>query len=214
MWTYPVIGSSPRRSRAATSAGPVAPTAPTGTSVYTPSSAKYAPQASKSLRYRSSQTRRTGARFASVCGCSGMPGRYPPDVRVGSPPMATQRATSGEPAIEVDGLVKCFGDVEAVRGVSFEVPQGRVLGLLGPNGAGKTTVVRMLTTLTRPDGGTARVLGLDVVAQPQRVRNIIGLAGQYAAIDENLTGRENLRLVGKLSHLPAGDIGVRADALL
>src|SRR4051812_4062898 len=128
--------------------------------------------------------------------------------------MTPEPGTSGRPAIEVDGLVKCFGDVEAVRGVSFEVPQGRVLGLLGPNGAGKTTVVRMLTTLTRPDGGTARVLGLDVVAQPQRVRNIIGLAGQYAAVDENLTGRENLRLVGKLSHLEPRDIGVRADDLL
>jgi ABC-2 type transport system ATP-binding protein len=122
--------------------------------------------------------------------------------------------TNGTPAIVADGLVKCFGDVEAVRGVSFEVPEGRVLGLLGPNGAGKTTVVRMLTTLTRPDGGTAFVLGVDVVTQPQRVRNIIGLAGQYAAIDENLTGRENLRLVGKLSHLAPGDIGARADQLL
>jgi len=128
--------------------------------------------------------------------------------------MASQTSTSREPAIVADGLVKCFGDVEAVRGVSFEVPEGRVLGLLGPNGAGKTTVVRMLTTLARPDNGTARVLGLDVVAQPQGVRNVIGLAGQYAAIDENLTGRENLRLVGKLSHLAATDIGVRADQLL
>jgi ABC-2 type transport system ATP-binding protein len=128
--------------------------------------------------------------------------------------MVSETVTPGEPAIVADGLVKCFGDVEAVRGVSFEVPEGRVLGLLGPNGAGKTTVVRMLTTLARPDRGTARVLGLDVVAQPQRVRNIIGLAGQYAAIDENLTGRENLRLVGKLSHLAPRDIGARADVLL
>jgi len=128
--------------------------------------------------------------------------------------MVREPETSGEPAISAVGLRKCFGDVEAVRGVSFEVPEGRVLGLLGPNGAGKTTVVRMLTTLARPDGGTARVLGLDVVAQPQQVRNIIGLAGQYAAIDENLTGRENLRLVGKLSHLAGRDIGARADELL
>jgi ABC-2 type transport system ATP-binding protein len=117
-------------------------------------------------------------------------------------------------AIVADGLVKRFGDVEAVRGVSFAVPRGKVLGLLGPNGAGKTTVVRMLTTLARPDGGTARVLGLDVREQPQRVRSVIGLAGQYAAIDENLTGRENLRLVGKLAHLPAREIGHRADVLL
>jgi ABC-2 type transport system ATP-binding protein len=128
--------------------------------------------------------------------------------------MVSETRTSDEPAIAAEGLVKCFGDVEAVRGVSFEVQEGRVLGLLGPNGAGKTTVVRMLTTLARPDGGAARVLGLDVVAQPQRVRNIIGLAGQYAAIDENLTGRENLRLVGKLSHLAPRDIGARADELL
>src|SRR6476661_1963231 len=154
------------------------------------------------------------SRFASVCGCSGMDGRYPSEVRVGSLAMATESPTNGEPAIHAEGLVKCFGDVEAVRGVSFEVPEGRVLGLLGPNGAGKTTVVRMLTTLARPDNGTARVLGLDVMAQPQRVRNIIGLAGQYAAIDENLTGRENLRLVGKLSHLAPSDIGPRADELL
>ena len=122
--------------------------------------------------------------------------------------------TATEAAIVADGLVKCFGDVEAVRGVSFRVPEGKVLGLLGPNGAGKTTVVRMLTTLSRPDGGTARVLGLDVRERPQEVRAIIGLAGQYAAIDENLTGRENLRLVGKLSHLPGSVIGGRADELL
>ena len=128
--------------------------------------------------------------------------------------MVNQASGSGAPAIEAVDLRKCFGDVEAVRGVSFEVPEGRVLGLLGPNGAGKTTTVRMLTTLARPDGGAARVRGLDVTVQPQQVRNIIGLAGQYAAIDENLTGRENLRLVGKLSHLSARDIGARADALL
>ena len=118
------------------------------------------------------------------------------------------------PAIVADGLVKCFGDVEAVKGVSFEVPEGRVLGLLGPNGAGKTTAVRMLTTLLKPDGGTARVLGVDVRKDPQRVRGSIGLAGQYAAVDENLTGRENLALVGKLTHLPAAEITARADELL
>ncbi len=101
------------------------------------------------------------------------------------------------PAIVADDLVKCFGDVEAVKGVSFEVPEGQVLGLLGPNGAGKTTAVRMLTTLLKPDGGTARVLGVDVRKDPQRVRASIGLAGQYAAVDENLTGRENLALVGQ-----------------
>ncbi len=110
------------------------------------------------------------------------------------------------PAIVADGLVKCFGDVEAVKGVSFEVPEGQVLGVLGPNGAGKTTAVRMLTTLLKPDAGTALVLGVDVRKDPQRVRGSIGLAGQYAAVDENLTGRENLALVGKLTHLPSAEI--------
>jgi ABC-2 type transport system ATP-binding protein len=119
-----------------------------------------------------------------------------------------------EPAIVADGLVKCFGDVEAVKGVSFEVPEGKVLGLLGPNGAGKTTAVRMLTTLLRPDGGSARVLGVDVVKDAQQVRGSIGLAGQYAAIDENLTGRENLALVGRLTHLEPKAIDARADVLL
>jgi ABC-2 type transport system ATP-binding protein len=118
------------------------------------------------------------------------------------------------PAIVAEELVKCFGDVEAVKGVSFEVPEGRVLGLLGPNGAGKTTAVRMLTTLLKPDRGTARVLGVDVRKDPQRVRGSIGLAGQYAAVDENLTGRENLALVGKLTHLPSAEITARADELL
>src|SRR5215470_7428475 len=118
------------------------------------------------------------------------------------------------PAIEADGLVKNFGDVEAVKGVSFEVPEGRVLGVLGPNGAGKTTSVRMLTTLLRPDGGTARVLGVDVRKDPQQVRANIGLAGQYAAVDENLTGRENLVLVGKLAHLDGDEIDARAHELL
>jgi ABC-2 type transport system ATP-binding protein len=118
------------------------------------------------------------------------------------------------PAIEADGLVKRFGDLEAVKRVSFDVPEGRVLGVLGPNGAGKTTAVRMLTTLLKPDGGTARVLGVDVRKDPQRVRGSIGLAGQYAAVDENLTGRENLALVGKLTHLPAAEITARSNELL
>jgi ABC-2 type transport system ATP-binding protein len=119
-----------------------------------------------------------------------------------------------EAAIVADGLVKRFGDLEALKGVSFEVPEGKVLGLLGPNGAGKTTAVRMLTTLLKPDDGTARVLGVDVRTDPQRVRASIGLAGQYAAIDENLTGRENLALVGKLTHLSGREISARSDELL
>ena len=91
-------------------------------------------------------------------------------------------------AIQADGLVKHFGDVRALDGVSFEVPAGTVLGLLGPNGAGKTTAVRILTTILRPDAGRATVAGHDVVTAPQQVRRSIGLAGQYAAVDENLSG--------------------------
>jgi len=117
-------------------------------------------------------------------------------------------------AIVADGIVKRFGEVDALKGVSFEVPTGSVLGLLGPNGAGKTTAVRVLTTLLRPDRGRAQVLGLDVTEEPMRVRALIGLAGQYAAVDENLTGRENLRLVGRLTHMAAGEIEERADELL
>jgi ABC-2 type transport system ATP-binding protein len=117
-------------------------------------------------------------------------------------------------AILATGLVKRFGDVLALDGIDLAVPQGTVLGLLGPNGAGKTTAVRVLTTIIRPDAGEARVLGHDVVAEPEAVRASIGLAGQYAAVDENLTGRENLRLVGRLTHLPKKTIRVRADELL
>ena len=119
-----------------------------------------------------------------------------------------------EPAILVENLVKRFGDVEALKGVSFDVPAGRVLGLLGPNGAGKTTAVRVLTTLLPPDAGRVRVLGCDVTAEPVRVRASIGLAGQYAAVDENLTARENLRLVGRLTHVSDAEIKLRTDALL
>jgi len=103
-------------------------------------------------------------------------------------------------AIVVDGLAKRFGEVVALDGVDFQVPAGSVFGLLGPNGAGKTTAIRILTTILRPDGGHAEVLGLDVVGQAEEVRYRIGLAGQYAAIDPNLTGRENLRLTDRLAH--------------
>jgi ABC-2 type transport system ATP-binding protein len=118
------------------------------------------------------------------------------------------------PAIVADNLEKRFGDVHALRGVSFEVPTGGILGLLGPNGAGKTTAVRILTTLLLPDGGRALVGGIDVCERPELVRASIGLAGQYAAVDENLTGRENLTLVGRLTHLPPKVIQRRADELL
>jgi daunorubicin resistance ABC transporter ATP-binding subunit len=119
-----------------------------------------------------------------------------------------------EPAIRVEGLRKRFGDVVALDGVDFEVPPATVFGLLGPNGAGKTTAVRVLTTILRPDAGNATVLGLDVVNEAVRVRARIGLAGQFAAVDGNLTGRENLRLIGRLTHLPRRMIEDRAAELL
>ncbi|HEY4377137.1 MAG TPA: ATP-binding cassette domain-containing protein, partial [Acidimicrobiales bacterium] len=118
------------------------------------------------------------------------------------------------PAITTEDVRKTFGEVEAVRGVTLSVPEGTILGLLGPNGAGKTTVVRMLTTILKPTAGRTTVLGIDVARQPNRVRNVIGLAGQYAAVDENLTGHENLRMVGRLTHIPKATISGRADELL
>ncbi len=117
-------------------------------------------------------------------------------------------------AITLDQVSKRFGDVQALDGLDLAVPAGTVYGLLGPNGAGKTTAVRVLTTLIRPDQGHGRVLGLDVVEQPERVRSLIGLAGQYAAVDENLTGRENLRLMGRLTHLARPQVEARAGELL
>ncbi|MDQ1515730.1 MAG: hypothetical protein QOE80_1560 [Actinomycetota bacterium] len=117
-------------------------------------------------------------------------------------------------AIVASGLVKRFGDVPALDGIDLTVPPGTVFGLLGPNGAGKTTAVRILTTILRPDAGEARVFGHDVMADPEAVRNSIGLAGQYAAVDENLTGTENLRMVGRLTHLPKALITERSRDLL
>ncbi len=117
-------------------------------------------------------------------------------------------------AIEADGLVKRFGDTVAVDDVSFVVPQGSVLGLLGPNGAGKTTTVRMMTTLTRPTSGTARVAGHDVVLDPAAVRRSMGLTGQAATVDELLTGRENLHLIGSLYGLGSDYIKRASNDLL
>ncbi|WP_034801091.1 daunorubicin resistance protein DrrA family ABC transporter ATP-binding protein [Intrasporangium oryzae] len=116
--------------------------------------------------------------------------------------------------MEAEHLVKTFGDMTAVDDVSFTVPQGSVLGLLGPNGAGKTTTVRMMTTLTRPTSGTARVAGHDVLTDPDAVRRSMGLTGQAATVDEFLTGRENLRLIGSLYGLSRADIARLGDELL
>jgi len=117
-------------------------------------------------------------------------------------------------AIRVEGLRKRFGDVTALDGIDLEVPSRTVFGLLGPNGAGKTTTIRVLSTILEPDGGRAEVLGHDVVRDAKTVRRSIGLAGQYAAVDGNLTGRENLRLIGKLVHLPRREVVARAAQLL
>jgi ABC-2 type transport system ATP-binding protein len=119
-----------------------------------------------------------------------------------------------EVAIRAEGLTKRFGEVVALDGIDLEIPAGEVFGLLGPNGAGKTTAVRVFTTVFPPDGGRAEVLGIDVVARPDAVRRRVGLAGQFAAVDANLTGRENLRFVGKLAQLAGPAILPRADELL
>ena len=118
------------------------------------------------------------------------------------------------PAIEAEGLVKQFGKTRALAGLDLRVPRGSVFGMLGPNGAGKTTAVRMLATLLRPDSGSARVLGLDVVADAAKVRYQIGLTGQYAALDDYLTGRANLVMIGELGRLSRREARRRADDLL
>jgi ABC-2 type transport system ATP-binding protein len=117
-------------------------------------------------------------------------------------------------AFEAVDVRKHFGDVKALDGVSLKAEQGKIFGLLGPNGAGKTTLVRMLSTLLAPDSGTIRVLGRDVVKEADKVRETIGLAGQFAAIDEFMTGRENLYMVGRLYHLGKQEAKTRAQEIL
>ena len=116
--------------------------------------------------------------------------------------------------IEARGLIKTYGEVVALDGIDLSVPEGTILALLGPNGAGKTTAVSILTTLLRPDSGTATVAGADVIGTPDKVRERIGLSGQYAAVDEHLTGFENLDMIGRLYHLGAKRARARARELL
>jgi ABC-2 type transport system ATP-binding protein len=117
-------------------------------------------------------------------------------------------------AFEVKDVYKYFGDVHALDGVTLKAEEGKIFGLLGPNGAGKTTIVRMLSTLSDPDRGSAKVLGHDVSKEADKVRQLIGLAGQFAAVDEFQTGRENIEMVGRLYHLPRKEVKKRAQALL
>ena len=137
------------------------------------------------------------------------------DVPEGPPrPRARAQDLGGEYAVVVEGLRKSFGRTRALDGVDLHIPTGSVLGLLGPNGAGKTTTVRVITTLLRPDAGRVLVRGHDVVTEPQAVRRLIGLSGQYAAVDENLTGFENLYLVGRLYGLRRTAARQRAQELI
>src|ERR1700743_2340438 len=128
--------------------------------------------------------------------------------------MLRRDAMSDTPAIEAEGLVKHYGKTTALDGLDLTVARGTVYGLLGPNGAGKTTAVRVLATLLRADGGRARVLGHDVTTQATAVRRVIGLTAQYAALDEYLTGRSNLVMIGELSRLTGKAARRRADELL
>jgi len=128
--------------------------------------------------------------------------------------LAKPARITGEAAISAEGLYKAYGKIKALDGIDLTVTPATVMALLGPNGAGKTTFVRILTTLLAPDKGAASVAGYDVVRNPAAVRALIGLAGQYPAVDDNLTGRENLEMVGRLYHLGSSESRRRADELL
>jgi ABC-2 type transport system ATP-binding protein len=132
-------------------------------------------------------------------------------MRLNDPPSATERVA---PAIAAHGLVKCFGEVRAVDGIDLDVPRGMIFAILGPNGAGKTTLMRMLATLSAPDSGSASVMGHDLVAAPHKVRASIAMTGQFASLDEDLTGRENILMLARLWGFRGRDAKKRADDLL
>jgi ABC-2 type transport system ATP-binding protein len=154
---------------------------------------------------------KSGSPPPSVCKAPS-PCFHLPGWRCLGPPVVS--AAMEEAIIRTEELKKSFGDVQAVKGVDLAVEQGTVFGLLGPNGAGKTTTIRILTTLLEPDEGTAVVAGFDVVRDAVLLRPMIGLAGQFAAVDENLTGLENLEMVGRLYHLPRAEARRRAEEVL
>jgi ABC-2 type transport system ATP-binding protein len=129
------------------------------------------------------------------------------------PDSTASQSVGGRPAIFAEGLKKVFGKIKALDGVDVSVQPGTIIAVLGPNGAGKTTLVRILATLMRPDSGRVEVAGHDVLREPEVVRSLIGLTGQFAAVDENLTGRENLEMVGRLYHLGAAMARTRATEL-
>src|SRR5436190_605986 len=171
----------------------------------TPSRASWL-RSSISWGSRFAPSERSSSRWST--GCAPIPRSAVRDLTA-----SVERVTVGQ-AVETTGLHKSYGDVEALRGIDLHVERGSVFGLLGPNGAGKTTAVRILTTLLRPDDGSARVAGFDVVRDAGRVRERIGLAGQYAAVDENLTGFENPEMGGRLYHLGRRQSRERARELL
>src|SRR5690606_18430568 len=180
----------------------------------------------RQFRYGPERTRRVFARLPvrqphAYCSIFDSPEKTHPAGRIFSVPCALDSGkalrferSEMSTAIRTEGIRKRYGDREVLRGIDLNVPAGTVFGVLGPNGAGKTTTVRVLTTLLRPDSGVARINGLDVVAQAREVRSVIGLAGQYAALDERLTARENLRLIGTLYRLGRRTARARADELL